>query len=287
MIVITGASGKLGRLVAAELERKVDPSAVVLGSRDVQKLDDFAARGFKTARVDFDDAAGLEQAFAGADTVLIISGDAPNDVRIRQHRAAIDAAKTAGVGRVVYTSFSNPSEKSLFTFGAIHADTEAYLKASGIPFTILRNNQYAENLDSGLAHAKQTGVLAQPGATGKVAFITRADVAAAIAGALTQDGHAGRIYELTGPEAVDLFQIAGALSSALGRTVQAADADPKDFEKLFTSMGLPQFMIEALLGIFAAAAAGEMAAVSSDAVKLAGRPIEKVTDFVRRTAQAA
>jgi len=284
MIVVTGANGKLGRLVAAELEKKVKSADVVLGSRDPQKLADLAGRGFKTVRADFDDAASLDTAFAGADTVLIISGDAPNDVRIRQHRTAVDAAKKVGVGRVVYTSFTNPSEKSLFPFAAIHADTEAYLKASGVPFTILRNNQYAENLTNGLAHAKQTGTLAQPGATGKVAFIARADVAAAIAGALTQNGHAGKTYEITGPEAADLFQIAAALSAGLGKPVQAVDADPKDFEKLFASMGMPPFLIAALLGIFAAAAAGEMAAVSQDAARLAGRPIEKVTDFVTRTA---
>lgn len=287
MIVVTGANGKLGRLVAAEIKIKVKPSDVTLGSRDPQKLADLAAQGFKTVRADFDDPASLATAFAGAKTVLIISGDAPVDMRIRQHRAAIDAAKKANVGRVVYTSFTNPSEKSLFPFGAIHGDTEAYLKASGVPYTILRNNQYAENLTNGLARAQQTGVLAQPGATGKVAYITRADVAAAIAGALTQDGHAGKIYEITGPEAADLFQIAAALSQGLGKPVQAVDAYPKEFEKVFAAMGLPPFLIEALLGIFAAAAAGEMAIVSQDAAILAGRPIEKITDYVRRTAQLA
>jgi NAD(P)H dehydrogenase (quinone) len=287
MIVVTGANGRLGRLVAAELERKAKPSGVALGSRDPSKLADFSAKGFKTLRADFEDAASLETAFAGAKTVLIISGDAPVEVRIRQHRAAVDAAKKVGVGRVVYTSFTNPSEKSLFPFGAIHGDTEAYLKASGIPYTILRNNQYAENLTNGLARARETGVLAQPGATGKVAYIGRADVAAAIAGALTQDGHAGKTYEITGPEAADLFQIAAALSQGLGKPVRAVDADPKEFEKVFTSMGMPPFMIAALLGIFAAAAAGEMANVSQDAARLAGRPIEKVTDYVRRTAQVS
>jgi NAD(P)H dehydrogenase (quinone) len=120
-----------------------------------------------------------------------------------------------------------------------------------------------------------------------VAFITRADIAAAIAGVLTQDGHAGKTYELTGAEAADLFEIAAALAAGLGKPVQAVDADPKEFEKVFSSMGMPPFMVQALLGIFAAAAAGEMAAVSQDAAKLAGRPIEKVTDFVRRTAQVA
>src|SRR5216117_2887515 len=102
MIVVTGAGGKLGRLVADELMKHRKASDVTLGSRDLAKIADLAARGVRTVRADFDDPASLDAAFAGAQTVLIISGDAPNDVRIRQHRAAIDAAKKAGVGRIVY-----------------------------------------------------------------------------------------------------------------------------------------------------------------------------------------
>jgi len=285
MIVITGAGGRLGRLIAAELKTKVKPSDVTLGSRDPQKLADLAAQGFKAVRADYDDAASLEKAFSGADTLLVISGDTDVDVRIAQHRRAFDAAKKAGVGNLVYVSFTNPSATSLFPFAAVNADSEAYLKASGLPYTIVRNGQYAENLANGLAHAKQSGVLAQPGAAGKVAYITRADIATAIASVLTQDGHVGKTYELTGPEAVDLSQIAAALSDALGKPIQAVDADPQEFAKVLASVGLPPYYVRALLGIFAAAAAGEYAAVSQDAEKFAGRPIEKVTDFVRRTAQ--
>jgi len=225
----------------------------------------------------------LDAAFAGAKTVLIVSGDAPNDVRIRQHRAAIDAAKKAGIGRIVYTSFTNPTAQSLFPFAWIHADTESYLKASGVPFTILRDNQYAENLTNAIGAAK-SGTLALPGARGKVAYIARADVAAAIAGALTQDGHAGKTYELSGPEALDAFDIAAIVSSTLGKPVQAVDADPAEFAQVFAAHGLPPFVIDALLGLYAAAAAGECAVVSTDAATLAGRPIEPVSAFIRRVA---
>lgn len=280
MIVVTGAGGKLGRLVAAELAARTNPAEVRLASRHPDKLADLAARGFPTVRADFDDPASLAAAFAGAKAVLIISGDAPNEVRIRQHRAAVDAAKAAGVGRVVYTSFTNPTPASRFTFAAIHADTEAYLKASGLTWTILRDNQYAENLGNALAQAKATGTLALPGASGKVAYISRADVAAAVAGALLGSGHDGKTYELTGPEALDLAGVAAAASKALGRPVAAVDGDPAAFAAVFTSFGLPPFLVEALVSIYAAAAAGEFAAVSQDAAKLAGRPIAPASAVV-------
>jgi NAD(P)H dehydrogenase (quinone) len=287
MITITGAAGKLGRLVAQDVIARVGATGVTLASRDLAKLADFAAKGVKTVRADFDDAASLEAAFAGAATVLLISGDTPNDVRIRQHRAAIDAAKRAKVGRVVYTSFTNPSAASLFPFAAIHGDSEAYLKASGVPYTILRNNQYAENLANGLTRAVETGTFALPGATGKVAYIARADIAAAAAAVLAGDGHAGKTYELTGPEAVDAFQVGAALAKALGRPINVVDAAPADFAKIFASFGMPPFLIDALLGIYAAAAAGEMAAVSQDAARLTGRAIEPMTAFVARFATQA
>ena len=127
MIVVTGAAGKLGRLVADELAKRTNPGRVRLASRDPAKIADLAARGFNTMRADFDDPASLDAAFAGAETVLVVSGDAPNEVRIRQHRAAIDAASKAGVARIVYTSFTNPAAQSLFPFAWIHADTERYL----------------------------------------------------------------------------------------------------------------------------------------------------------------
>jgi NAD(P)H dehydrogenase (quinone) len=284
MIVTTGAAGQLGRLIAQALAERVSPAQVALGTRDPSKVADLAAKGFKTAAADFDKPATLEAAFAGADVVLIVSGDAPVDARIRQHRTAIDAAKKAGVGRLVYTSFTNPTPQSLFSFARIHADTEAYLKRSGLAYTILRNNQYAENLGGPLAGAKATGMLSLPGAKGKVAHITRADIAAATAGALTQRGHDNKTYELTGPEALDLFDAATILAKAWGKPVTAADMDPAAFGKALASRGLPPFVVEALVGLRGAVAAGEYAAVSADASRLAGRAIEPLGAYLARAA---
>jgi NAD(P)H dehydrogenase (quinone) len=187
------------------------------------------------------------------------------------------------VRRIVYTSFTNPRPESLFPFAAIHADTEAYLKASGLPYTILRNNQYAENITGALAVAKATRTLALPRAEGKVAHITRADVAAATAGALNQSGHDGKTYEVTGPEALSLFDIADVLSKAWGRPIKAADMDPADFGQLLASRRVPPFAVEAVVRLREAAAAGEYSIVSDDARHLAGRTIESMSSYVARS----
>ncbi|PJA25728.1 MAG: NAD(P)-dependent oxidoreductase [Alphaproteobacteria bacterium CG_4_10_14_0_2_um_filter_63_37] len=282
-IVITGAAGHLGTLTTqALLDRGLSTDKLRLTSRDPAKLAPFAAQGAATVRADFGDAASLEAAFAGGEVLLLISGDAPNELRIAQHRAAIDAAKHAGVKRVVYTSFSNPSPASLFTFGAVHGDTEDYLKSSGLDYTLMRNNQYFENLDSAIPHALESGVLAQPGATGKVAYIGRGDIARALATVLTESGHEGKTYEIAGTRALDLSEVAAALSAASGKTIQAVDADPEQFGAMLAQFGLPPYLVEALLGMYAAVAAGEMAATSHDAERLAGGALMGVEEYVKR-----
>ncbi len=280
MIVITGASGQLGRQVAHALAERISPTTVTLGARDPGKIADLAAKGFRTAAVDFDRPESLAAAFAGADTALIISGDAPNDIRIRQHRTAIDAAKTAGVGRVAYTSFTHATPASLFPFAAIHADSEAYLKASGLAYTILRNNQYAENLT--LAAAKQTGLLALPGIAGRVAYISRADIAAATAAALIQPGHDGKTYELTGGEALDLVAVADLLAAQWRIPVRAQEISLPDYGQALSDRGLPPFVVEALVGLRRAVAADEYATVHGDAQRLAGRPPEAIRAYLMR-----
>lgn len=278
MIVVTGASGRLGRLVAHALAEHVSPSEVRLGTRYPGKIADLSAQGFTTAAFDFDDPASMQSTFAGAEVALIISGD----VWIRPDRPAIDAARASGVARLAYTSFTNPTPDSLFPFAAMYAGTEACLKSSGLPYTILRNNQYAGNIDGALAAAKATGTLALPGPEGKVAFITHADVAAAAAGALTGNGHAGKIYEVTGPEALNLFDIAEILSKAWGRTIKAGDMELAEYGRVLAAHGVPPGAAEADVRLREAVAAGEYAAVSNDAERLAGRPIEPMSSYVAR-----
>lgn len=284
MYFISGASGQLGQLVTQELSSKVNPKDVTLGSRHTDKLAGFAAKGFKTARFDFDDAAGMEKALKGHDTLLLISGDGPTEARTTQQLAAIAAAKAAGIKRIVYTSFTNPTSKSHFSFAKAHEATEAALKASGLAYTSLRNNQYAENIGGAVDYAKQAGTLALPGAAGKVAFITRADIAKAAAAALTEKALGNRIYEITGPKAYDLQEVAALLAAKWNKPVTAAELPQEAFAGMLSGMGLPPFLVEALQGIRAAVGAGEFETVSNDFEKLTGTKAESYESYLKRAA---
>ena len=281
MLAITAANGKLGHAVIAELQKNVAPAIVRLTARSTEKLGDLNSLGFEVARADYNDPASMEKAFSGIETLLLISGAGPNEVRIANHRAAIDAAKKAGVKRVVYTSFTNPVPGSKFILAAPYVDTEAYLKASGLTYIILRDNQYASNLDNLLAQAKESGIFAIPGANGKVAYITHEDIAAAIVGALTGKAKDNSIYELTGPESFDAHDIAKALSQELSKEIVVVDATLDSFAEFFRSISMPEFLVEGLTSIYAASAAGEYASVSNDVTILAGRPATSLRDYIR------
>lgn len=284
MIVISAASGNLGRATAKALQTKVNPKTVRLAARSTDKLADFAGQGFDVVKADYENAASLRAAFAGADSVLIISSDGPNEVRAAHHKAAIDAAKAAGVKKIVYTSAINPVSSSRFVWAGAHETTEATLKASGVPYVILRDNSYASNNDGFYAQAKETGTLALPGAATKVSYVTHEDVAASAVAALTGAGAINTIYELTGSEAFDAHDIANVLSQVTGRTIKAVDLSLADLGGFFTSIGLPPFVVEGLVSFYAAAAAGEYAAVSGDVQKLTGRPAQSLRDYLRKFA---
>ena len=284
MYFISGASGQLGQLVTQELSEKVNPKDVTLGSRQTGKLAGFAAKGYKTAPFDFDDAAGMEKALKGHATLLLISGDGPTEARIAQQLAAIAAAKAASVKRIVYTSFTNPTSKSHFTFAKAHEATEAALKASGLSYTLLRHNQYAENIAGAVDYARQAGTLALPGAAGKVAFITRADIAKAAAAALVEKASSNKTYEITGPKAYDLGEIAALLAAKWNKPVTAAELPQEAFAGMLSGMGLPPFLVEALQGIRAAVGAGEFEKVSNDFEKLTGTKAESYESYLKRAA---
>jgi NAD(P)H dehydrogenase (quinone) len=284
MYFVTGASGKLGQLVAAELAQQGAAPDVTLGSRNPDKLASFAEQGFKTARFDFAAPDTMRRALAGHDRLLLISGDAPVDERIRQHKAAIDAAKAAGVQFIAYTSFTNASAKSHFTFAKIHAETEAYIKASGLAYRFLRDNQYAENITSTVAHAKETGSFATYGSKGKVAYVTRADVAKAAVAALLTSPNGGETFEITGPRAYDAAEIAEILSRKWGKPVAAAELPRDALVAIFKQLQWPPFVIEAIVSLHEASAAGELAQVSDDVRKLTGQEPESLESFLSRTA---
>jgi NAD(P)H dehydrogenase (quinone) len=281
MIAITGTNGKLGQAIVAELQDHIPPEQVRLTARTPEKLGNYRSLGFGVIQADYNDPGSMEKAFTGVETLMLISSTGPNEVRIANHRAAIDASKKAGVRRIIFTSFINPVPQTRFIWAIPHIDTEAYLKASGLAYVILRDNQYCSNLDSLLAKAIETGIYAVPGAAGKVAYITHQDIAAAITGVLTGKGQDNKIYELTGPEAFNAYDIAAVMSESLNRKITAVDASYDDFASYFRSVGMPEFVIEGMLSMYAASGAGEYSAISNDVALLSGHRPTSLREYVK------
>ncbi len=283
MILVTGATGQLGRLVVSEIQ-KILPAGESLGVsvRDPAKAAALKDRGVDVRRADFDDKASLVAAFAGAKRVLVVSGDAPNAVRIRQHRTAIDAAKEAGVDHVVYTSFIDHDPDSPFAFAAIHHDTEAYLSRSGLRYTVLRNGVYADMVHI-FAGTAASGAFAAPAGDGKVSFVSRADLARATARVLTSDRYAGQTLLLAGEKALSFSEIAALLTKQLGHPVRYDHVDAKIYAGGLKKIGLPDFLADAIAGIHLATAEGRNALTSTAIRDITGTPPEDVAQFIART----
>ena len=271
MIVITGVSGDLGKRIADQLAKVASPAGFRLTSRTPEKLAHYQALGFETAAFNFDDANSMDSALAGAETLLIISGDAPNDVRIRQHRAALESAKKSGVKRIVYTSFANPSAESLFSFADIHRDTEAAIAESGLNYTILRNPMYAENIAGALQHAFETGELSLPSVQGRGTYMLKDDIAALTVNALIKAPGDKTTHVLTGSKALTLSDIAAEASRVWAKPIRVSKMPMDVFKQMLEGFGLPEYLIQALEGMHHAIDANEYAEVNGEAVRLLGR----------------
>lgn len=282
-VLVTGASGQLGRLVLDTLlaSGKVAPASIVATSRDVSKLSDYAAKGITVRAADFDDAASLDTAFAGVSKVLIISTDAIDKPgkRLSQHKAAVAAAKKAGVKHILYTSMPQP-EDSLVTFAPDHLGTEEAIKATGIPYTILRDGWYAENLFMSLPHALQTGSWYTSTGQGKIAHITRADTAAAIAAAVLKAGVESNIYTLTGTKSRTAEEIAAIVSAATGKPLAVVHVTDAQLAEGLKGAGLPEGFIPTIVSFDANTREGKIAMVTGDAQSLSGRTPTSFEDFV-------
>ncbi|QIB33486.1 SDR family oxidoreductase [Ancylobacter pratisalsi] len=280
MIVITAASGKLGTTLAHSLKAKGLARQVRLAVRSPEKLADRAAEGFDVVAADYDNPASLKAALAGAQTLALISGVGPNEARIAQHHNAIEAAKAAGVARIIYTSATNPVGTSLFDWAKAHEATEAELKASGLTYTILRDNAYFSNNDALFASARESGVLAFTGIEAKVAYVAHQDVADSIVGALLGTGHDNKTYEIAGGQAWSAVELAAILTELTGKEIKALDVPVSAFEDHFRGMGMPEWLATGIGGFYAALGAGEYAATSGDVAHLAGRPSTSARDYL-------
>jgi len=282
--VITGASGHLGRLVVEQLlDIGTPPEQIVATGRDVGKLADLAQRGVTVRRADFADPATLDEAFAGAETMLLVSTTTVGQ-RFENARNAIDAAARAGVTRIVYTSLVNASTARM-TLADEHRRTEDYLRASGSAFVILRNGWYLENYTDLLPMITQYRALPGSAQDGLVSAAARRDLAAAAAAVLTQDGHLGATYELGGAP-FTLTELAATFSDVLGIPITYQDMPVADYTGTLTGAGLPPEMAAAVADADAGLARGELYTDSDDLEKLIGRPAITALDAVREAVAA-
>ncbi len=281
MFVVTGATGKFGRLaVDALLRRGVPADQLAVAVRDETRAGDLAARGVTVRIADYDRPETLAPAFADADKLLFVSANGPDDLRLVQHAAVVDAGARAGVGLVAYTSIVGADTNPL-SLARVHRDTEARLAAAGVPTVLLRNGWYTENYTATLADAVERGTLVGAAGRGAIAGATRADLAEAAAIVLTApENQAGRTYELTGDAAWTLADLATEATAVSGKTVSYTDLPATQYAEILTGAGLPGFLVELLVDADTRIAEGALATVTPDLARLLGRPATSLHDAV-------
>jgi NAD(P)H dehydrogenase (quinone) len=238
MIVVTGATGQLGHLVIKALLKKVPASGIVAAVRNVEKARDIAALGVQVRHADYNQPASWDAALQGADKVLLISSSEIGQ-RARQHRSVIDAAKRAGVKLLAYTSVLR-ADTSPLGLAAEHRETEAAIRASGVPFVLLRHGWYTENYTAGIPNALAHGAVYGCAGNGRIASATRADYAEADAAVLTADNQAGKIYELAGDTSYTLTELAAEISRQSGKDIGYVNLPETEYKNALVKAGLPE-----------------------------------------------
>jgi NAD(P)H dehydrogenase (quinone) len=282
-ILVSGASGHLGREVVENLLRRVAPSSIVATTRSPERLADVAARGVVVRHADFDDDAALDAAFAGVERALLISTDSLDKPghRIAQHRRAIQAFARAGVKHLAYTSIVSPVG-SLITLSKDHAETERALAESGLHYTVLRNNMYSDYALDPAKRALASGSVVNAREHGKVGFVTRADCAAIAAAVLVEPPAGNQTLDVTGPEALDSADFAALLSKLSGKVIGVQSIPVAALVEGMVQHGLPRYLAEVLGSFDAGIAAGELAVVSDSVERFTGKKPESLADFLTR-----
>lgn len=275
---VTGSTGSLGGRVARLLAAA--GVAQTLVARDPARAPRVpGATAVPGAYGDRDDIVrALTGAGRGVDRVLMVSASETVD-RVDQHRAFVDAAAEAGVGHLVYISFYGAAPDATFTLARDHWHTEQHIRASGVPFTFLRDNLYAD-FTPGLVG--EDGVIRGPASQGRAAVVAQDDIADATTTVLTRaPEHVGATYDLTGPQALTFDEIAAVLTTATGRTITYRPETVEEAYRSRASYGAPDWQLDAWVSTYTAVAAGELDGVSDGVTRLTGRPATGLADVVR------
>lgn len=279
MIAITGATGQLGQHVIANLLNTTDASQLVAVVRNPAKAQALSQQGVQVRQADYGDEAALTKALQGVDKLLMISSSEVGQ-RAPQHRNIINAAKAAGVKFIAYTSLLH-ADISPLGLADEHVETEKMLADSGIPYALLRNGWYTENYLASAPAALEHGVFIGAAGEGKIASATRADYAAAAARVMTEDGHAGKVYELAGDNGWTLSELAAELAKQSGKKVVYQNLSQADFAAALKSVGLPAGLADMLADSDVGAAKGGLFDDSRTLSKLIGRPTTTLADSVK------
>ncbi|QCC89530.1 SDR family oxidoreductase [Enterobacter cloacae] len=279
MIAITGATGQLGRLVIEQLLKTVPANQIVAIVRNPAKAEALSQQGIVVRQGDYTDQAALTTALKGVEKLLLISSSEVGQ-RATQHQNVINAAKAAGVTFIAYTSLLH-ADNSPLGLHVEHVATEKALATSGISYALLRNGWYTENYLASAPPALEHGVFIGAAGEGKIASATRADYAAAAAKVVSEEGHAGKVYELAGDSAWTLSELAAELSKQSGKPVVYQNMSKADFAAALKSVGLPAGLADMLADSDVGASKGGLFDDSHTLSKLIGRATTSLAESVK------
>jgi NAD(P)H dehydrogenase (quinone) len=285
-IVVTAATGQLGRLVVESLLKRGAPANdIVATGRDTAKLADFSERGVQVRSLDYADPASVREVLGTGDRVLLVSGNEFGQ-RVAQHRNVIDAAKDAGVALLAYTSIANADRTSL-AIAADHQTTEQAIRESAVPYALLRNSWYFENYTPQLPLYVQHGAVFGSAGEGRISGASRADYADAAATVLLGGDHGGAVYELGGDEAFTLAELAAEVARATGSQVAYRDLPVEDYQEMLMQAGLPEDYAAVLASSDEGIGRGDLFVATSDLSRLIGRPTTSLAEAVGSAAVGA
>ncbi len=275
-IGVTGATGQLGRLVVEKLKEKGLAENLVALVRTPQKAADL---GIEALEFDYNNPDTLVEALKGIDNLILISGNELGQ-RATQHANVIEAAKKAGVKGIVYTSLLH-ADTSILSLAPEHFATEKTLKASGLPYTILRNGWYTENYTGSVAGAVAAGAFIGSAGDGKISSAARADFADAAVAVITSTGHENKVYELAGDESYTLAELAAEISKQSGKTIPYNNLSETAYADILKGFGLPEMFAEAIASWDTGASKGDLLDESHQLSKLIGRPTTPLAETVK------
>jgi uncharacterized protein YbjT (DUF2867 family) len=273
-MAVTGSTGVVGAMVARDLAERGVPQRLLV--RDPARAPELP--GSTVHPFSYSDRAASTAALEGVDTLFMVSASESAE-RLDQHRAFVDAAATAGVTHVVYTSFAAAAPDAIFTLARDHSATEEYIKASGMQWTFLRDSFYLDFME---ALVGDDGVIRGPAGDGRAAFVARADVArTAVAVLVDPDAHVGRTYDLTGPEALSLSEVAATIGRVRGRDVSFHNETLEEAYRSRAPYGAPDWQVEAWVTTYTAIASDVMAPVSDAVESITGTAPMSLEDYLR------